>query len=237
MPLLLTILANADDDGSGGGAAIVQLGILLLIPLAMYFLMIRSQRKRMREQAALQSALDLGLAHLSLDRPAPTLSAGELQRIRLAAQLRSGLFGVAYVLDEPSAGLHPSERGAVLDICRRFIEAGNSVLLVEHDMELVAQTDWLVDVGPLAGERGGEVVYSGPTSDYTGDAPTAKALANRALSPNDDPRSATGELRLFGVSARSIDGLDVSFGMGQFTAVAGVSGSGKSSLAFDTIYA
>jgi len=179
---------------------------------------------------ALQSALDLGLAHLSLDRPAPTLSAGELQRIRLSAQLRSGLFGVAYVLDEPSAGLHPAERGAVLDICRRFIDAGNSVLLVEHDMELVAQTDWLVDVGPLAGERGGEVVYSGPTSDYTGDAPTAKALANRALSLNDDPRSATGELRLSGVSARSIEGLDVSFGMGQFTAVAGVSGSGKSTL-------
>ena len=179
---------------------------------------------------ALQSALDLGLAHLSLDRPAPTLSAGELQRIRLSAQLRSGLFGVAYVLDEPSAGLHPAERGAVLDICRRFIDAGNSVLLVEHDMELVAQTDWLVDVGPLAGERGGEVVYSGPTSDYTGDAPTAKALANRALSPNDDPRSATGELVLSGVSARSIEGLDVSFGLGQFTAVAGVSGSGKSTL-------
>ena len=179
---------------------------------------------------ALQSALDLGLAHLSLDRPAPTLSAGELQRIRLSAQLRSGLFGVAYVLDEPSAGLHPAERGAVLDICRRFIDAGNSVLLVEHDMELVAQTDWLVDVGPLAGERGGEVVYSGPTSDYTGDAPTAKALANRTLSPNDAPRSATGELRLSGVSARSIEGLDVSFGLGQFTAVAGVSGSGKSTL-------
>lgn len=179
---------------------------------------------------ALQSALDLGLAHLSLDRPAPTLSAGELQRIRLSAQLRSGLFGVAYVLDEPSAGLHPAERGAVLDICRRFIDAGNSVLLVEHDMELVAQTDYLVDVGPLAGERGGEVVYSGPTSEYTGDAPTAKALANRALSLNDDPRSATGQLTLSGVSARSIDGLDVSFGMGQFTAVAGVSGSGKSTL-------
>lgn len=179
---------------------------------------------------ALQSALDLGLAHLNLDRPAPTLSAGELQRIRLSAQLRSGLFGVAYVLDEPSAGLHPAERGAVLDICRRFIDAGNSVLLVEHDMELVAQTDYLVDVGPLAGERGGEVVYAGPTSEYTGDAPTAKALANRAPSLNDDPRSATGELSLAGVSARSIDGLNVSFGMGQFTAVAGVSGSGKSTL-------
>lgn len=179
---------------------------------------------------ALQSALDLGLAHLSLDRPAPTLSAGELQRIRLSAQLRSGLFGVAYVLDEPSAGLHPAERGAVLAICRRFIDAGNSVFLVEHDMELVAQTDWLVDVGPRAGERGGEVVYSGPTSEYTGDAPTAQALAHRTLTLNDDPRSASGTLTLSGVEARSIQGLDVEFGLGQFTAVAGVSGSGKSTL-------
>ena len=179
---------------------------------------------------ALQSALDLGLAHLSLDRPAPTLSAGELQRIRLAAQLRSGLFGVAYVLDEPSAGLHPAERGAVLDICRRFIDAGNSVLLVEHDMELVAQTDWLVDVGPLAGEKGGEVVYSGPTADYDLDTPTANALNHRALTLNDAPRDAAGTLLLEGVQARSIDGLDVDFGLGQFTAVAGVSGSGKSTL-------
>ncbi len=179
---------------------------------------------------ALQSALDLGLAHLSLDRPAPTLSAGELQRIRLSAQLRSGLFGVAYVLDEPSAGLHPAERGAVLDICRRFIDAGNSVLLVEHDMDLVAQTDWLVDVGPRAGERGGEVVYSGPTKDYAADTPTARALNNRTLSLNDDPRAAAGTLSLKGVRARSIDGLDVDFGLGQFTAVAGVSGSGKSTL-------
>ncbi|WP_301925118.1 excinuclease ABC subunit UvrA [Corynebacterium glaucum] len=179
---------------------------------------------------ALESALDLGLAHLSLDRPAPTLSAGELQRIRLSAQLRSGLFGVAYVLDEPSAGLHPAERGAVLDICRRFIDAGNSVFLVEHDMELVVQTDWLVDVGPLAGERGGEVVYSGPTSEYSGDAPTATALANRTLTLNGDPRSAAGTLTLSGVEARSIQGLNVEFGLGQFTAVAGVSGSGKSTL-------
>ncbi|MEH0148076.1 excinuclease ABC subunit UvrA [Corynebacterium sp. Q4381] len=179
---------------------------------------------------ALQSALDLGLKHLSLDRPAATLSAGELQRIRLAAQLRSGLFGVAYVLDEPSAGLHPAERGAVLDICRNFIEAGNSVLLVEHDMELVAEADWLVDVGPLAGERGGEVVYSGPVADYDADTPTASALKRRGLTLNDAPRKPSGTLTLRGVNARSIEDADVSFGLGQFTAVAGVSGSGKSTL-------
>lgn len=179
---------------------------------------------------ALESAIDLGLSHLSLDRPTPSLSAGELQRVRLAAQLRSGLFGVAYVLDEPSAGLHPSERGAVLDICRRLIDAGNSVLLVEHDMDLVAQADWLVDVGPLAGEAGGEVIYSGPVAGYAADTPTARALANRGLVLNDARRPASATLSLRGVSARSINGLDVDFGLGQFTAVAGVSGSGKSTL-------
>ena len=179
---------------------------------------------------ALTSALDLGLGHLSLDRPAQTLSAGELQRIRLASQLRSGLFGVAYVLDEPSAGLHPTEREAVLETCRRFIDAGNSVLLVEHDMDLVAQADWLVDVGPLAGELGGRVVYSGPVGEYDADTPTARALANRGLSLLDAPRAATGSLTLRAANARSIEDLDVSFGLGQFTAVAGVSGSGKSTL-------
>lgn len=179
---------------------------------------------------ALTSALDLGLGHLSLDRPAQTLSAGELQRIRLASQLRSGLFGVAYVLDEPSAGLHPAEREAVLETCRRFIDAGNSVLLVEHDMDLVAQADWLVDVGPLAGELGGRVVYSGPVGEYHADTPTARALADRGLSLLDAPRSAAGSLTLRAANARSIEDLDVSFGLGQFTAVAGVSGSGKSTL-------
>lgn len=179
---------------------------------------------------ALTSALELGLAHLSLDRPTQSLSGGEMQRIRLAAQLRSGLFGVAYVLDEPSAGLHPDERDAVMDMCRRFIAAGNSVLLVEHDMDLVAQADWLVDVGPLAGERGGNVVYSGPVADYDADTPTARALANRTLALADDPRTPSSHLTLRGIKARSIDNLDVDFGLGQFTAVAGVSGSGKSTL-------
>lgn len=177
-----------------------------------------------------ESALDLGLGHLNLDRPTATLSAGELQRLRLASQLRSGLFGVAYVLDEPSAGLHPSERGAVLDICRRFIDAGNSVLLVEHDMDLVAQTDWLVDVGPLAGEGGGKVLYAGPTASYRADTPTARALAHRSVTLNDTPREPRGELALKNIQARSIKGHDVTFGLGQFTVVAGVSGSGKSTL-------
>ncbi len=178
----------------------------------------------------LRSTIELGLGHLSLARPARTLSGGESQRLRLAGQLRSGLFGVAYVLDEPSAGLHPVERTAVAGLVRRFIDQGNSVLLVEHDMDLVAQADWLVDVGPEAGEGGGEVVYSGPPDTYDADSPTARALAHRALEPNSDPRQADGRLTLEGVTARSIRDLDLSIGLGQFTAIAGVSGSGKTTL-------
>lgn len=177
----------------------------------------------------LESSLELGLGHLSLDRPAATLSAGELQRVRLASQLRTGLFGVAYVLDEPSAGLHPSERQAVLETCRGFLEAGNSVLLVEHDMDLVAQCDWLVDVGPGAGERGGEILYSGPLDAQLPDTPTTRALAQRDLELNSTPRPATGDLELR-VAAHNVDGLDVKFGEGQFTVLAGVSGSGKTTV-------
>lgn len=179
---------------------------------------------------ALESALELGLGHLSLDRPTDTLSAGEVQRLRLAAQLRSGLFGVTYVLDEPSAGLHPAERDAVLEICRRFIKEGNSVLLVEHDMSLVKHADWLLDVGPLAGERGGQVVYSGPVADYEDDTPTARALARPHPEPNAQPRSAHGEVELREVRSNNIDGLDVNIGLGQFTVLTGLSGSGKSTL-------
>ncbi|MDR7328465.1 UvrABC system protein A [Corynebacterium guangdongense] len=176
------------------------------------------------------STIELGLGHLSLDRPARTLSGGESQRLRLAGQLRSGLFGVAYVLDEPSAGLHPVERTAVSALVRRFIGQGNSVLLVEHDMDLVAQSDWLVDVGPAAGEGGGEIVYSGPPDTYDAQTPTGHALAHRGLTPNSRPRPASGHLTLAGITARSIRDLDLRVGLGQFTAIAGVSGSGKTTL-------
>lgn len=181
----------------------------------------------------LTSSIDLGLGHLSLDRAARTLSAGELQRVRLASQLRAGLFGVLYVLDEPSAGLHPAERDAIIALVRRFIDQGNSVLLVEHDMNLVARTDWLVDVGPLAGEAGGEIQYCGPTDGYTAqryDTPTARALSSRTLELNDTPRKPAGSLTLRGITARSLRGIDVEVGLGQFTGVVGISGSGKSTL-------
>lgn len=178
----------------------------------------------------LHSALELGLGHLSLDRRANTLSAGELQRLRLAAQLRSGLFGVLYVLDEPSAGLHPAERRALIPLLRRLIDAGNTVILVEHDMDLVRQADWLVDVGPRAGEGGGEVLYSGPAEVYEADTPTAQTLAAAPPEPVSDPRASNGNLALRSVSSQNLKNVDVEIGLGQFTSVVGVSGSGKSTL-------
>ena len=184
----------------------------------------------------LTAAIDLGLGHLSLDRPARTLSAGEMQRLRLASQLHSGLFGVVYVLDEPSAGLHPTERTAVRDLMRRFVDAGNSVILVEHDMSLVAGADWVIDVGPGAGEHGGQVLWSGPVAgQQTGlagrDTPTGRALA--ASFPTltgdvDAPRTATSQVPVR-TTERTLD-IDTTVGLGQFTVVSGVSGSGKSTL-------
>ena len=112
--------------------------------------------------ARIQVLIDLGLGYLTLNRRTPTVSPGELQRLRLATQLRAGLFGVLYVLDEPSAGLHPADAEPLLDVLDRLRRAGNSLFVVEHDMDVVRRADWIVDVGPGAGELGGEVLYSGP---------------------------------------------------------------------------
>lgn len=180
----------------------------------------------------LDTVVGLGLGHLAMDRPATTLSTGELQRLRLAAQLRSGLFGVAYVLDEPSAGLHPSEKGVLTTLFHRFLAEGNSVLLVEHDMSLVEQSDWLVDVGPGAGVAGGEVLYSGPPAGLSGVAGsrTAEYLGSPLPVPTGTPRTPGGRLELRGITARTLRELDATFPLGVFTAVAGVSGAGKSTL-------
>lgn len=183
--------------------------------------------------SVLEAVNALGLGHLSMDRPATTLSTGELQRLRLASQVREGLFGVAYVLDEPSAGLHPAEKRMLSTLFERFIADGNSVLLVEHDMSLVAQADWVIDVGPQAGVDGGNIIYSGPTSglseaqesitaQYVDPGPLELAAAPR--------REASGALHLTGVTARTIVDQDVTVPLGQFTSVTGVSGSGKTTL-------
>ncbi|MFD6227489.1 ABC transporter [Streptomyces sp. NPDC060232] len=177
---------------------------------------------------------ELGLGYLSLDRTAPTLSAGELQRLRLATQLRSGLFGVVYVLDEPSAGLHPADTEALLAVLDRLKEAGNTVFVVEHHLDVVRHADWLVDVGPLAGERGGRVLHSGPPAALAGVAESATArhlfAAREPAAPARAVRGPAGEVRLSGVDRHNLRGLDATFPLGVFTAVTGVSGSGKSTL-------
>ncbi|MEU9028092.1 excinuclease ABC subunit UvrA [Streptomyces sp. NPDC048383] len=176
---------------------------------------------------------ELGLGYLSLDRTAPSLSAGELQRLRLATQLRSGLFGVVYVLDEPSAGLHPADTEALLTVLDRLKAAGNTVFVVEHSMDVVRHADWLVDVGPLAGEHGGQVLHSGPPRELAGvrDSATARHLfAERGPAEPRPVRTATGTVRLTGVDRHNLRGVDAEFPLGVFMAVTGVSGSGKSTL-------
>ncbi|MFD8982544.1 ABC transporter [Streptomyces sp. NPDC059564] len=177
--------------------------------------------------------VELGLGYLSLDRTAPSLSAGELQRLRLATQLRSGLFGVVYVLDEPSAGLHPADTEALLGVLDRLKAAGNTVFVVEHHLDVVRHADWLVDVGPLAGEHGGRILYSGPPEGLAGVAGSATARHLFAQAPAAGPRpvrAATGSVRLTGVDRHNLRDVTVEFPLGVFTAVTGVSGSGKSTL-------
>jgi excinuclease ABC subunit A len=176
--------------------------------------------------------IDLGLGYISLDRSTPTLSSGELQRLRLATQLSSQLFGVVYVLDEPSAGLHPADGEALLTILQRLKAAGNSLFVVEHDLDLIRQAEWLVDVGPGAGENGGRVIYSGLTA---GLADVETSETRRYLFDKPDPvartlRNPTGWLRLEAVTRNNLHGLDAAFPLGCLTAVTGISGSGKSSL-------
>ncbi|MFJ9870625.1 ATP-binding cassette domain-containing protein [Streptomyces sp. NPDC101165] len=176
--------------------------------------------------------VELGLGYLSLDRATPTLSAGELQRLRLATQLRSGLFGVVYVLDEPSAGLHPADTEALLAVLDRLKTAGNSVFVVEHHLEVVRGADWLVDVGPGAGEHGGRVLYNGPVAELASveESATARYLFDEAPGPAREVREPRGWLKVGPVTRHNLRGVTAEFPLSAFTAVTGVSGSGKSTL-------
>jgi excinuclease ABC subunit A len=182
--------------------------------------------------ARLAVLLDLGLGYLSLDRSTPTLSPGELQRLRLATQVRSNLFGVVYVLDEPSAGLHPADSEALLTALDRLKAAGNSLFVVEHEIDVIRRADWIVDVGPAAGEQGGEVLYSGPLAglQHVEASHTRRHVFREGPAPARKPREPQGWLRLSGVTRNNLRNLDASFPVGVFTTVTGVSGSGKSSL-------
>jgi len=182
--------------------------------------------------ARLAVLLDLGLGYLALERSTPTLSPGELQRLRLATQLYSNLFGVVYVLDEPSAGLHPSDTQALLKALDSLKRAGNSLFVVEHNLDVVRRADWLVDVGPAAGEQGGQILYSGPPAGLAAveNSQTRTFLLDRAALPPRTPRKPVGWLRLAGATRHNLRGLDAEFPLGVFTTVTGVSGSGKSTL-------
>ncbi len=180
----------------------------------------------------LEVLLDLGLGYLALDRSTPTLSPGELQRLRLATQVRSNLFGVVYVLDEPSAGLHPADTEALLRALDRLKASGNSLFVIEHDLDVIRHADWIVDVGPAAGTHGGEILYSGPPDGLAAveASQTRRYLRTRPAGAARLAREPRGWLRLDGVTRNNLRGLDVAFPLGVLTTVTGVSGSGKSSL-------
>ncbi|MFI7856296.1 excinuclease ABC subunit A [Pseudomonas promysalinigenes] len=180
----------------------------------------------------IDTLIDLGLGYLALERSTPTLSFGELQRLRLATQLNSQLFGVIYVLDEPSAGLHPADSQALFDALQRLKQAGNSVYVVEHDLDTMRRADWLVDVGPAAGEHGGQVLYSGPPSGLAQikGSPTAAYLFAKQRPTERTPRQPHDWLVLDGITRNNLDNVSARFALGCFTSVTGISGSGKSSL-------
>ena len=181
--------------------------------------------------ARLTVVLDLGLGYLSLDRGTPTLSPGELQRLRLATQVRSNLFGVVYVLDEPSAGLHPVDTEALLRTLDRLKASGNSLFIVEHDLDVIRHADWIVDIGPGAGQHGGFVLHSGPLEGLkqVEESQTRRHLFGSQV-VRHEPRTPSGWLRLADVTRNNLYHLDVAIPLGVFTSVTGVSGSGKSSL-------
>ncbi|MGZ8457106.1 MAG: excinuclease ABC subunit UvrA, partial [Gemmatirosa sp.] len=182
--------------------------------------------------ARLGVLLDLGLGYLTLERSTPTLSPGELQRLRLATQVRSNLFGVVYVLDEPSAGLHPADTEALLRALDRLKASGNSLFVVEHEIDVIRHADWIVDVGPAAGQHGGQVLYSGPPAglEHVSQSQTRRYLFDQDGMPARTPRVPSGWLALTGVTRNNLRQLDVRLPLGVFTSVTGVSGSGKSSL-------
>ncbi|MGD6740915.1 ATP-binding cassette domain-containing protein [Streptomyces sp. BH106] len=183
-------------------------------------------------RARIATVTELGLGYLSLDRPTPSLSAGELQRLRLATQLRSGLFGVVYVLDEPSAGLHPADTESLLTVLDRLKASGNSVFVVEHHLDVMRHADWLVDVGPRAGEHGGLVLHSGPVDGLreVTDSATARYLFAGEPATGRQVRTPKGWLKVGPVTRHNLVDVTAEFPLGAFTAITGVSGSGKSTL-------
>ncbi|TCC32748.1 excinuclease ABC subunit UvrA [Kribbella speibonae] len=189
----------------------------------------------------LRFLLDVGLDYLALSRPAGSLSGGEAQRIRLATQIGSGLVGVLYVLDEPSIGLHQRDNRRLIDTLVRLKELGNTLIVVEHDEDTIDHADWVVDIGPGAGEHGGQVVVSGTVEDLRNhpDSITGAYVSGRREIPIPEvrrPLTEGRELTVYGARQNNLKDLDVTIPLGVFVAVTGVSGSGKSTLVNDILY-
>ncbi|WP_183093660.1 excinuclease ABC subunit UvrA [Nocardioides stalactiti] len=192
-------------------------------------------------QERLQFLLDVGLDYLTLDRPSGSLSGGEAQRIRLATQIGAGLVGVLYVLDEPSIGLHQRDNQRLIETLVRLKDLGNTLIVVEHDEDTIRVADWVVDIGPGAGEHGGQVVHSGTVKELLEhpDSMTGEYLSGRREIPVPAvrrPRTVGRELKVHGAREHNLQNIDVSFPLGLFVAVTGVSGSGKSTLVNDILY-
>ncbi len=220
------------------GAALHWLGALTLDDRDRFI----AERVLKEVNARLGFLVDVGLDYLSLDRAAATLAGGEAQRIRLATQIGSGLVGVLYVLDEPSIGLHQRDNHRLIDTLVRLRELGNTLIVVEHDEDTIRAADWVVDIGPLAGEHGGNVVVSGPVSDLlkSKDSITGAYLSGRRrieIPMVRRPRQKGRELVVEGAREHNLRDIDVAFPLGCFVAVTGVSGSGKSTLVNDILYA
>jgi excinuclease ABC subunit A len=188
----------------------------------------------------LKFMLDVGLHYLTLDRAAPSLSGGEGQRIRLASQIGSGLVGVMYILDEPSIGLHQRDNRRLLDSLLRLRDLGNTVLVVEHDQETMDAADWIIDFGPGAGIKGGQVIFAGTPQQIkqAGTSLTGQYLSGQlSVVSGNGRRNPNGRwLELAGVSHHNLKNVDTRFPLGCFTCITGVSGSGKSSLITETLY-
>ena len=192
-------------------------------------------------QERLNFLLDVGLDYLSLDRPSGSLSGGEAQRIRLATQIGAGLVGVLYVLDEPSIGLHQRDNHRLLETLVRLRDLGNTLIVVEHDEDTIRAADWVVDIGPGAGEHGGQVVVSGQVDDLLNhhDSLTGMYLSGRKEIPVPvvrRPRTPGRDLTILEATEHNLQNVDVTFPLGMFVAITGVSGSGKSTLVNDILY-
>jgi excinuclease ABC subunit A len=214
--------------------------LLATIPLADRQKLI-AERVLKEINARLRFLVDVGLDYLSLDRPAGSLSGGEAQRIRLATQIGSGLVGVLYVLDEPSIGLHQRDNHRLTETLVRLKRLGNTLIVVEHDEDTIRTADWIVDIGPGAGEHGGRIVHSGALAELLANAEsvTGAYLSGRRRIPvpgSRRPRPAGRELVVHGAREHNLRNLTVSFPLGQLIAVTGVSGSGKSTLVNDILY-